>query len=176
MIVAVALFAIVMLVSVAALIALIDANRKARALESVINNLNISLDGMVRGMRMGSLYHCGSGDPLQPQDCAVSGSSRISFLRYGGSSTNQSDYVVYTYDAIAKRLFKAEGIDATPLPITAPEIAIDDMKFFVVGSTRGDTVQPKVVLTVKGTAGASRAKTKTTFSIQATATQRLLDL
>ena len=54
MIVAVALFAVVMLISVAALLALVDANRKAQALQSVMNNLNIALDGMVRSVRMGS--------------------------------------------------------------------------------------------------------------------------
>ena len=60
MIVAVALFAVVMLVAVGALLALVDANRKARALESVMNNLNITLDSMVRAMRMGSAFNCNS--------------------------------------------------------------------------------------------------------------------
>src|SRR3989344_8697452 len=46
MIVAIALFSIVMVVSVGALLALVTANRKAQALQSVMNNLNIALDGM----------------------------------------------------------------------------------------------------------------------------------
>jgi len=50
------------------------------------------------------------------------------------------------------------------------------MSFYVVGTTAGDTTQPKVVITIKGTAGAAKAKTRSSFSIQATATQRLLDL
>ena len=50
------------------------------------------------------------------------------------------------------------------------------MKFYVIGTTRGDTVQPKVVIEVKGTAGAKTVKTTTSFSIQATAVQRILDL
>src|SRR3989344_4477196 len=56
MIVAVALFAIVMVVAVAALLSLTAANRKAQAIQSVMNNLNIAVDGMVRNLRMGSNY------------------------------------------------------------------------------------------------------------------------
>src|SRR3990167_4918000 len=62
MIVAVGLFSLVMLVSVGALLALTGANRKAQALQSVMNNLNIALDGMVRSIRMGSNYSCDGGN------------------------------------------------------------------------------------------------------------------
>src|SRR5882672_10508798 len=61
MIVAVALFAIVMLVCVGALLALVGANKKVHALQSVMNNLNVTLDGMVRQIRMGSNYDGYSG-------------------------------------------------------------------------------------------------------------------
>src|SRR3989338_1985894 len=69
MIVSVALFATVMLVSVGALLSLMGANRKAQALQSVMNNLNVALDGMVRSIRMGSNYHCGAGTFSATQDC-----------------------------------------------------------------------------------------------------------
>jgi len=66
MIVAVGLFSIVMLVSISALLSLVDANRKAQALQSVMNNLNIAVDGMVREIREGSNYRCGSICASQP--------------------------------------------------------------------------------------------------------------
>src|SRR3989338_2524865 len=44
LIVSIGLFAIVMLISVGALLALTGANRKAQALQSVMNNLNVALD------------------------------------------------------------------------------------------------------------------------------------
>jgi hypothetical protein len=54
------------------------------------------------------------------------------------------------------------------------------MTFYVVGARRGaadsQNQQPKVVITVKGTANAKDIKAKTTFNIQATAVQRVLDL
>ena len=47
-----------MLIAGATLLSLVYANRKAEALQSVMNNLNISLDNMVRNVRMGSNYRC----------------------------------------------------------------------------------------------------------------------
>lgn len=180
-VVAVGLFAVVMLVSITALLALIDANRKARALESVINNLNIALDGMVRAARVGSNFHCGPGDPTVVQDCssiddADENHYLFAFEPLSGDPGDPADQWIYTYDPVTKRLYKAEGVGSTPLPITAPEISIDEFKFFVVGTTRDDIVQPKVVIVVKGTAGTGGDRTRSTFSIQATAVQRILDL
>ena len=56
MLVSIALFAIVMVVCVGALLSLVGANKKAQALESVMNNLNISLDDMARSIREGTNY------------------------------------------------------------------------------------------------------------------------
>src|SRR3989344_9208579 len=58
MIVSIALFAVVMTVAVGALLSLTGANEKAQAPQSVMNNLNISLDSMVRNIRMGRDYRC----------------------------------------------------------------------------------------------------------------------
>lgn len=181
MMVAVALFAIVMLVATGSLLALIDADRKSQALQSVMGNLNIALDGMVRAIRMGSTYHCGGGSYSTVQDCASSSDLPenhyvLAFEPINGNSNSTSDQWVYSYDASAKRLYKSEDGGTSFIAITAPEVTIDEMQFYVVGSTRGDTVQPKVVITIKGTAGAQKLKTRTTFNIQATAVQRMLDI
>ena len=168
MIVAVALFAVVMLVSVGALLALVNANRKAQALQSVMNNLNITLDGMVRSVRMGSNYQCDSGT-----DCP-NGGKAISFKPF---DTSQPRWI-YNFNSQTHRLEKSvSGTVAGLGPITAPEVSIEDMKFYVVGTDRGtDTVQPKVVIVIKGSAGAEGSKARTTFHIQATAVQRVLDI
>jgi len=176
MIVAVALFAVVMLISVAALLALVDANRKAQALQSVMNNLNIALDGMVRSVRMGSNYRCDVPSGTSA-DCA-DGGTVLYFTPFDADPTDLQQDWVYSFAADSDgigRIYRSEnGLGA--LPITAPAVSIDSMKFYVVGTARGDTTQPRVVVEVKGTAGAEKAKTKTTFNIQATAVQRLLDL
>ncbi len=196
MMVAVGLFAIVMVVCVGALLSLVNANRKAQALQSVINNLNIALDGIVRDARMGSDFYGGSAtDPscgstqvsgMSPHDCA-SGGSVFAFEPFHdcsaqGVTCNNGTVPRWIY-AFSKdsngigRIYRTEdGNLADAIPITAPEISIEDVEFYVVGTTRGDSQQPKVVIVVKGTAGAIGTAARTTFHIQATAVQRLLDL
>lgn len=176
--VAVALFAVVMLVSASALIALIDANRKAQALQSVMNNLNVALDGMVRSIRMGSSYHCGpSGVVTDPQDC-LAGNAVLGFEPVDGDPGSSTDQWVYQYDADTKRLYKSEqgGANGTFYAVTAPEVQIDSLTYYVTGTASGDNIQPRVVIVIHGTAGAENTKTRTSFNIQATATQRLLGL
>lgn len=175
MIIAVGLFTVVMLVSIGALLALVGASRKAQALQSVMNNLNIALDSMVRSIRMGSNYHCGSGSYATVQDCQ-NGGVTLAFEAFGGNPSDATNQWIYTYDPSTKRIYKSEDSGAHSFTITAPTVTIDSLKFYVIGTTRGDTVQPKVVIELKGTAGADKIKTRTTFNIQATAVQRLLDL
>ncbi|HUO50131.1 MAG TPA: type II secretion system protein [Candidatus Paceibacterota bacterium] len=178
MLVAVALFAVVMLVAGATLLSLVYANRKAQALQSVMNNLNISLDEMVRSVRMGSNYRCGSQTPAPNGDCSA-GNTIIYYTPFGQDPSNRSEDVAYAYDnngtiCGANRICVISG--GVAIPITAPEVAISNMTFFVVGTTPHDNVQPKVVITLTGSASTANSRTKSNFSIQATAVQRLLDL
>lgn len=180
MIVAVALFAVVMLVSTTALLALVGANRKAHALQSVINNFSIALDGMTRSIRMGSEYHCGAGDITVPQSCE-NGDTKLAFKPFCEGDCDPLERWIYVYDTNGTfcgqgRLCKSENNGGNYYAVTARDVEIEDFTFYVVGTTRGDTIQPKVVVAVSGTAGGSNVKTKTTFSIQATAVQRILDI
>ena len=178
MIVSVALFAIVMLVCVGALLSLVGANRKVHALQSVMDNLNVTLDGMVRAIRMGSNFHCGAGNYQITRDCAL-GDIIFAFEPFGKKSTDPP--WIYTYDPSTKRLYKTTN-GGSPVVITAPEITIDSMTFYVVGTSRGcsispcDTIQPKVVVVIKGTAPVTNSVARTTFHLQVTAVQRALDL
>jgi prepilin-type N-terminal cleavage/methylation domain-containing protein len=47
---AMTLFGVVTVVSTAALLSVVDASRKAQAIQSVMGNLNTALDGMVRSV------------------------------------------------------------------------------------------------------------------------------
>jgi len=183
MIVAVALFAIVMLVCVGALLSLVSANRKAQALQSVMNNLNIALDGMVRAAREGDAYYCVSGTsqvsaPYTPLDCPTGGTT-FAFEPHGSTLKNPPDPPwVYSFAKDQNgigRIYRSEG-GQVAVPITAPEVSMNEVQFYVVGTTPGDSVQPKVVIIIKGTAGVSGSTAQTTFHIQATAVQRVLDL
>ena len=183
--VSVTLFSVIMLVSVGSLLSLVDANRKARALESVMNNLNIAIDGMVRSMRMGNAFNCNSTavpDAEGGGDCP-NGEDSVSFAPFGADPTVQTDRWEYAFieDENGGRLWRSREGGLNLVPITAPEVRIDDVSFYVYGTPRGNTAalnttQPKIVMVIKGTAGIGNAKTETTFYIQATAVQRVLDL
>ena len=184
MIVAVALFSIVMLVCVGALLSLVGANRKMHSLQSVMNNLNVTLDGMVRAIRMGTSYHCGGGSYTVTQDCASASDDPtnhhlFAFEPYGNGPGGLP--WVYRFDPDSHRLERS--VNGAPfIPITSPEIVIDSMQFYVAGTAQGcavspcDLMQPKVVIVIKGTAPVLNSKARTTFHIQVTATQRALDL
>ena len=202
MIVSVGLFAVVMLICVAALLSLVDANKKAQAIQSVMNNLNVAVDGMVRSVRMGTNYHCGtdqsvtSGLPT-PRDCGYPGESFFQFeplhdCTAQGTNCDANGNVpptsyYYQADTIGGkpvgRLYRStDGLQG--IAITAPEVSIDSVKFFVTGSCPAragysctpDNIQPKVLIDIKGRAGATKATIHTTFHIQATAVQRVLDI
>ncbi len=171
MIVAVGLFAVVMTVSITALISLIDANRKAQALQSVMNNLNIAVDGMVRAIREGSDYRCGGVNPGNP-DCAETPGTIFYFQP--SCSASCSDWIYSFRDG---RLWRSvDGLTSSELPLTAPEVTIDSVLMYVIGATRGDNIQPKVVIIIKGSAGLPKTNVRTTFHIQSTAVQRVLDI
>ncbi len=180
--VAVALFSVVMTVSVAALLSLVTANRKTQALQSVMSNLNTSLDSIVRATRTGSAYHCGSGDIQTTRSCP-GGDTLFAFRPYcNGPSCDPTDRWEYQYDAsrtiCGADICKTEYGDSTvgPYAITAPEVTIEHLRFYVIGTDKNDSIQPKVLIELKGTAGGTSLRTRSDFTIQAVAAQRILDL
>ena len=190
MIVAVALFAIVMMVSVGALLALSAANKKAQALQSVMNNLNISLDSMVRNLRTGTDFYCGVGayQPDGAGDCSGGGPA-ITFTCNPATPDcvpgNRWAYQFYCPVALTDGACPTQGSiqrseeNGTPgtwEQITSPDISISSMAFYVVGTAKGDDIQPKAIIVIEGNAGGGSAKTQTSFHLQTTAVQRQLDL
>lgn len=181
MVVSVALFAVIMLVAMGALLALVDANRKARAIESVMNNLNISLDSMVRAIRMGTHYNCGSSaipSEATGGDCPggfdpPGTPALFSFAPYGSDPALPNERTTYSFSEgrIYRSLNNGEAI-----AVTAPEVNIEEMQLYLLGSQPGDTTQPKVVIVIKGSTGDVGSRLRTEFYVQATAVQRALDI
>lgn len=162
MIVAIFIFSIVMVVAVGALVSVIGANRKAQAVKSVMNNLNFALESMTRTIRTGTGYDCGT------PNCATEGSETFSLL-----STNGED-VVYTLNKQEARIERSTDGGSTFQALTAPEVTVDILTFYLDGETVGDDEQPRVLIHVKGTAG-SGGRDQTEFSLQTLVAQRLLD-
>ena len=181
LLVATAIFTIVMTVAVGSLITMIDANRKAQALKSVMNNLNFALEGMVRSARVGSTYHCENDmSPSgvdSPSDCS-SGGVLFAFEAYGGNRSDPSDQIIYRFNSGNNQLERSTNGGADFIAVTAPEVTIENMRFYVIGAvplTGGDDRQPRVVITIRGRAGQTE-KTETTFELQGMASQRVFDI
>ncbi|MEK7607724.1 MAG: type II secretion system protein [Patescibacteria group bacterium] len=178
--VSVSIFSIVMLISTGAVFSIVEANKKSHTLKSVMTNLNFALESMARDMRVGDRFTCsawGSG----PFDCQ-NGGATFSYKANRSIDSNpaydpadQNDAVEYTLaeNRIRKKVYNSGSPE--DFYITAKEIVIEDLTFYVLGtgSVPADLRQPKVVITIKGYAGTGN--TKSQFNIQTTVSQRSID-
>jgi hypothetical protein len=68
----------------------------------------------------------------------------------------------------------ASGANGTWVALTAPEVSIDSFNFYVIGSPTGDGIQPRVLMRIQGSAMVPGGTT--TFTVQASVVQRLIDI
>ena len=173
MMVSVALFAIVVTIGTGSLLSIINGNKKAEALSSVISNVNFALESMVRDIRTGTNYECGGGT-----NCQTGGTS-ITF-----NSGINNGTVTYTFDGkghITRSISCGLNLPPACVPensenISSNEVNITNLTFYVSGALPGsaDNTQPKVLIIIQGTAGKSKAAAP--FNIETLVSQRTLDL
>ena len=156
MIVSVAIFATVVLIAVGALLSIINVNRKANELRVVMENLNFAIESIARDVRTGTDYGC----TVVPGNC--NDGNQLYFI----DQANNSVRYTLTDGSITRRV---EGGDV--VPVTSSEVVIEDIHFWIRGVGTGDTMQPRVLMTVQGMAGTD-GKNETRFSLQTTISQR----
>lgn len=150
MLVAVAIFSVVMIIAVGSLVSIIDANRKARTQKTVLNNLNATLETMSRNIREGNNYMIVSPSHFSFTD--VKGRS-VEYRLVGGLINRRID-------------------GGTMSPITADEVQVDQLQFeWITNSDITDPVR-KVLVTVRGTVGPSTDRASSEFNIQSLVSQR----
>lgn len=160
---AISLFIIVMTISMGSIISVFDADRKSKSVRAVLGNLNLAVETMAREMRFGKNYHCGEGTITTPQNCP-SGDDIMGFL--------SSDDLQIVYRQNGSVIEKST--DNEPyVAVTAPEVTVESLTFYVLGAGTANQLQPKVLISVKGTAGVDEGKTD--FAIQTLVSQRVLD-
>ena len=186
MMVAVSIFAIVMMIGVGALLSLIETNKRAQAINSVMNNVNAAVENMTRSIRVGFTYHCEISPSPQspailatPQDCASGGGKLLAFESSDGDVTDEGDQVVYRLNGTYIERNLRSGANGYWVAITAPEVTITDFQFYVTGSSPltgvpSDYIQPRVLMILRGVATLPKGNTE--FTVQSTVTQRLLDI
>ncbi len=180
MIVAIGVFTISVLIIVGSLIMLDNASRKARTERIATDNLSAAIDSMSRSMRMGKTFHCGCTAPFDtPLDCPMTdtlgggGSQCIAFEGQGGDSSSPADQIVFRLSGgHLQRSTQGGALLPTDsyLDMTAPEITITNLNFYLRGSLPA-VDQPVVTMNMQGKAGA-QVKTATDFNLQTTIAPR----
>lgn len=172
LLVSVALFTMVMTVSIGSLLVLTNANRKEQALKTSVNNINFAIETMAREIRMGRFYYCDSVDPIDnsTRDCP-SGEEWIGF------KSSDDDFVEYKKvgTELRRRVNRASTVDPF-VSMTSLNVEIDVLRFYVTGTTIGtiDGEQPLVTIVMAGSME-SGPGSRTDFNIQSTVAQRFLD-
>jgi prepilin-type N-terminal cleavage/methylation domain-containing protein len=167
--VAVAIFSVVMLVAVGALVSIIDLNRKAKTQKETLNNLNSAIESMTRAIRDGTNYYCDvNSDPDATYILGVSGTKNCPpsanvfvFDAVGGVRT--------AYFASGGQIKRFKGVIA---PMTSPGVVIEELTFRTIEYSAVTNIQPSVVIAVKGRAGVSDPSTETLLTLQTTVSQR----
>lgn len=178
MIVALAIFTIVAMVAVGALLKITDANRKSLTLKTTINNLNFALESMSREIRVGADYYITNNisEPIDSIDNPTN--SKIDFdegswlIAFSSSKTAPDGEgrcrLIYAYKYLAdtytieksQQQACGENIQNNFQPLVSSDIKITNTIVSVDG-----TAQPKVFLWLKGYSGV-RERERTEFSIQ----------
>lgn len=174
MLVAIAVFMIVMTVALGSLISIIDANKKAQSIKNVINNVNFALESISKDMRVGTEYSCDDGAGSYTGNCP-SGRNGVQY------KSNKNKIVRYRFtDApvvgegnIQRCIMDDISSPCNWTSLTAPTstVLIKNMKFYVLGVGSVDLEQPRVIITIDGEAG-SKEELRTSFNLQTTVSQR----
>lgn len=186
MLVSVALFSVVLVVALGALIALSTAARKAEAINSAVNNLGAAVESMTRTLRTGTTYDCGaSSSGVSPVPTNCSKGTSIAFIAADGTTVAYCLGGGTTCSTTGTALLRSINGGAW-LPITTPEVNVNNFTLLVTGacsnsglgencSSPTDTIQPKVMLVISGTVQIT-ATQNTAFHIETSVTQRVYDL
>lgn len=188
--VSLSLFVIVVLALVGSLYNVNNASRKVTAMKSVLDNLNFALESMSRTIRTGSTLVCGgvlnggynsNGNPTGTYNCPISTPGQAPGARLLVASTLGIDAIVEyrwalnpangTTGEIEKRTQDGSGVWSNWISLTAPEIDVQRLSFYVDGSDVSDNKQPGVIMFVQGVASAGADNTAP-FSIQTYISQR----
>lgn len=171
--VSLALFSIVMIIAMGAFLSVLDANRKAQALQISIDNTYFAFEHITRLIRTGTTYDCESFSSLDTHDC--NGGSEFQFL----DDTGRTIRFQLVNGVIEQQIRDAtSGVWGNWFSLTAPDLDVKNLIFHVNNSTllsSGNTEQPTVTLVIMGVVNEGK-KTETQIKLQTTVAQRVLDL
>lgn len=170
MMVAISIFSIIMVMSMGAVISIMDANRKSRSLKSAMNNLNLAVETMSRNVKFGTRWTCND------LEASCVGGVRIMFQdRFTLNGTLQT--VTYQFvengglGRIERKIVGGPNDTNNQFEsLTSPEIDINSFSLDVSG-VGNDNKQPFLIMKVRGVVGV-KASNQTQFDLQTAVSQR----
>jgi len=183
------LFSIVVVSASGVILSVISSNRKNQAISSVVNNLNYSIESMVRDIKTGYRYHCFDDavtytlDAYKLLDETCTGNTSRSDITLISTITGKEQIVRYeliggiTDGYIEKTLYTEAGTVSYPLT-DQKNITIDSLGFTIrtpepiIPDPAGVPGQPSVFLVIKGKAKINQINISE-FFIQTYISQRL---
>lgn len=194
LVVAIGIFSVVMTIAFGSFVSLLDTQRQMQALKSVSGNLNSSVESMTRDIRFGSYYYCNAegdswkderdynvtggddGDYKEAQECS---SLALTFHREKVGEDQKKRIRYYLEGAgteddpgqIMKQVndLQDENGEFEERSVTAPEVNIKELRFFVDRQTEGGPAL--VVLEVDGEV-VMPGREQADFSLQTSNSQR----
>jgi prepilin-type N-terminal cleavage/methylation domain-containing protein len=178
LLVVIALFSIVVTITMAAYLNLISLERKARATNDLVSNLSFVVDNMSRSIRTGKDYSCAGGT-----NCVSGGN----YFRFTDENCRSVEYILRSDSTVGQCVGPADsGPTCSPspvscnatnaTPITDPRITVGTLRFYTQGVGTSDVLQPRVIFTVSGSITPDSKSSPITFTIEGGATERIIDI
>jgi len=177
MLVAVGLFTVVIVITLTAILSIIDFQRKVTAFQNIQNNLNFALEVISKDLKTGDKYYCGlnsfdmptgGANDIIPRSC-LSGGQIITFRN------SNSDKITYRF--LSGRIERIVN-DGQVFILTSININLNEnvSKFYVVNAEDELKMdyQPRITITIGAKSGV-KDKTTETFNLQTTISQLVLN-
>ncbi len=162
MLVAIALFSIVLVVILGSIITVIDINRKSQSLTVVMNDLNFSMESFTRSIKTGKVdggWYNGCRDGCMN---IIVRNQELEDIEYNLVTNSDTGFGMITR--------KVDG--GSEISITSSQI---DVQVFEVFSFSGASRQPRVMILIGGEVWTS-PRISSEFKIQTSISQRDLDM
>jgi prepilin-type N-terminal cleavage/methylation domain-containing protein len=193
LLVSLAIFSIVVVASLGAMLSIADANRRVQKTRAVLDNLSLSMESISRNLRLGSTYHCEkiSSNVIPNSNLGVTQNCRdstnnpilygdfIAFEDQFGNQIDNSDQAYYYLDEVSGRIMYKKFNAATTTALTSDDLTIKSLRFYVTGvgtSTPPNASQPKIIIVVSGSTEIGKAQEPVEINLQTTVSQRPLNI
>ena len=157
---------VVMTITLAAFLNIVDIQKKTEAFRKVNDNLNFSMEMMMREIREGWEYDVGGESftfTSRAETIKMDSPTKVTY------SLNADKYI--------ERCLGSSACNGNGQRITSGDVTITSLFFTVIGEEKysdGDREQPRVIISISGESGVKK-KIQTDLHLQATVSQRKID-